>query len=351
MISVIIKSYNRPWLLGVCLESVAEYLIGSRQVIVADDGTDGVLWAEARRRFGHLADTWIRTEDGVAKWPLARAGRFTEVVPTCGRTWNAAQDAAECETILLLEDDSYLTRPLAADACVAVLHDNPEILCLIGLRERCLMEAGDGPIGHGPGAGESYVGAAVRAGTERFLLRRHPSWPWSFAGHAYRRADWTRMGPWPEGVATGPMEGFVQRRLAETGWMSRPYGVALEPWCRFDWQTSCRTDHPSTYAGRFRHVDACNRAWLTGEFVPTFRDVRLGRFAWGCDSGGSVGGPWELHYPRALRQINFVTGHELCGELSGAEADARWLSQANQEAARYGEAPQNTVPDECRSAP
>ena len=351
--SVILKSFNRPWLLGVCLESIRECLGPDGQVIVADDGTLPDLWAEARRRYGHLATDWIHSEAGEAKWTLCREGRFAEVVPTCGETWNRAHAAVQADVIFLIEDDSYLTRRVSAVACAWALRAVPETLCLIGLAERCAMEDGTGPVGHGPGSGNAWIEGRDLGWSEHFRMLRHAVWPWSFDGIFYRRADWDRIGPWPEGVATGPMEGFVQRRLAELGWMDRSYGVAAAhagiggPFCRFDWQTSCRTDHPSTYAGRFRHVDACNAAWLSGEFVPTYRDVRMGR--WPSDRLRSSDG-MQLHYPRALRQINYVTGHELCGELAGEAADARWLSQANAEAARYGEAPWEAVPPECRSA-
>lgn len=351
-VSVIVKSYQRPWLLGVCLESV-RWAMPRAQIIVADDGTDGVLWQVAMARFAGLFDAVVHNERGEAKWPLCREGRFAEVIPTCGETWNRAHAQLAHDLVFLIEDDSYMTRAVDVLACASVLRVAPEALCLIGLRERCAMEKAPRPVGHGPGEGESWIeGCGLPENAEHFLLRRHTVWPWSFDGIFYRRADWNQIGPWPEGVATGPMEGFVQRRLRELGWIGRPYGLSRArngvggPFCRFDMQTSCRTDHPSTYAGRFRHVDACNAAWLAGDFCPTYDDVRVGRFAWDRRRSGD---PMTLHYPRRLRQINFVTGHELCGELHGAEADARWLSQANSEAERYGEPPWREVPEGCRS--
>src|SRR3990167_2328032 len=304
-LTIIVKSYQRPWLLGICLESVRKCLDAER-VIIADDGTAPELWREAARRYGYLWTDAVHSEEGKAKWDLCKEGRFEAVRPTCGKTWNAAQALVKTDTIFLIEDDSYMTRRVNVAACVETLRACPELLCLIGLRERCDMEQGIGPVGHGPGARTQHIIEATTDGNimpERFLPLRHHVWPWSFDGIFYRHADWGRIGPWPEDVATGPMEGFVQTRLQRLDWTGRPYGVAMTPFCCFDSQSSCRTDHPSTYAGRFRHVDACNAAWLAG-WNQTLAEALVG-----------------LRYPRELRLINFVTGHELCGELNGADAD------------------------------
>lgn len=329
---VLIKSFMRPWLLGVCIQSIRHHWGRAPRIIVADDGTAPDLYAEAQRRYGADVDEWVHSVEGEAKWPLCREGRFGDVVPTCGKTWNEAAALVHAPVTFLIEDDSYLTRGFdPAIACGALL-SLPEWLCLLGLKERLAME------------GEPD--SSMLADTETLHTRRHPFWPWSFDGIFYRTDDWQRIGPWPEGVATGPMEGFVQNRLRDLGWVDRPYAVPAVPFCQFDGSTSCRTD-PANYAGRFRHVDACNAAWLAGEFVPTYAHVLHGRAPW-TDPLRTFGA--GLHYPRRLRQMNYVTGHELAGELSGALADARWLSQANAEAERYGEEPWATVPEECKSA-
>lgn len=438
-ISVIVKSYQRPWLLRVCLESIREFWPRDRyeyEVVIADDGTSPELWNEFVTRHYGLYDVAVHSRAGEAKWPLCRAGRFGEVVPTCGKTWNDAFAASRGDIIFLIEDDSYLTRPMSPEACAQALRKAAEVhinvMCLIGLQERVDMDVHgirdadrmkrgrrptvflDGmelprcpnhhvtPLGQettegvpqradgDPSAGGcawnvlrsmrcavcgwSAVGdEAVHAALsvrrrETFLLLTHPVWPWSFDGIFYRRADWEQIGPWPESTATGPMEWFVQQRLRALGWLGpagddpdspgRRYGLAERPFCRFDSQTSVRTDHPSTYLGRFRHVDACNAAWLSEAFSPTFADVRDGRCVWtrgtysatGLPQGIRLADPMQLHYPRHLRQVEFVTGHELKGELAGAEADAYWLAYANGIAARYGEAPYETVPEGLRSA-
>jgi hypothetical protein len=331
-LSVIIKSYQRPWLLGICLESILRH-IGDAQIIVADDGTDPILWREAVKRYGHLFPQSVHSVDGEKKWALCKEGRFGDVTPTCGETWNKAFDKARCDTILLIEDDSYLTRDIDVDACEVLLRTDPSLLCLIGLRERCLMEPPES--------------RRIKTRDEIFFLNSNPVWPWSFDGIFYRSDDWERIGPWPYGVATGPMEGFVQDRLRSLDWHIRPYGTATVPFCQFDAQCSVRTDNPSTYAGRFRHVDAINEAWLAGQFCPTFKDVRLGTAPWIRE--GSFFQPMALHYPSHLRQINFVTGNELCGDLHGEAANERWLSQRNAEAYGYGDPETHSVPEECKS--
>lgn len=422
VVSVIVKSYNRPWLLRVCLESIATFWPRERfpnyEVIVADDGTEPHLWTEVERRYGgDLMDFAVHNDEGEKKWPLCREGRFGEVVPTCGQTWNEAHEFARGRFIFLIEDDSYLIRPSSPSAMANILHMansdqlKANLMCVIGLRERLELDvhgiserdrvteppqgaellAVAGRVaelvracpactaaGHAraidrigassvsPPCGACFAAVTfavaeaknrpsplfmdamdVHGNRETVALLRHPIWPWSFDGIMYRKSDWDEIGPWPTTVATGPMEHFVQTRLRELGWLTtRKYGLAPDPFCCFDAQTSCRTDYPSTYAGRFRHVDAVNAAWLARDFDPSFEDVRTGRLPW---DRTRTSDPMRLHYRRDLRQSSFVTGHELCGDLAGEAADARWLSQANQEAARYGEQAYESVPDACRS--
>jgi len=294
-VSVIVKSYQRPWLLGICLESIRKHLKGAR-VIVADDGTEFELWCEARKRYGHLWNVDVHSYDGEEKWALCKDGRFGEVKPTCGKTWNDAHLWASHDSIIfLIEDDSYLIRDIDAETCIEALNGRPDLLCVIGLKERRAMEV--------------PTDTVLRVQNETFLLNHHPVWPWSFDGIFYRLRDWYQIGPWPENVATGPMEGFVQERLRYLGWLGRSFGIANVPFCQFDAQSSVRTDHPSTYAGRFRHVDAINKAWMSGKFQPTFDDVTLGCAPW--IAPGACFEPMTLHYPEGLWQAEFCEGWEL----------------------------------------
>jgi hypothetical protein len=343
LISVIVKSYQRPFLLRVCLESIRTFWPNRAdyEVIVADDGTAGHLWDAFVLRHGDLFDAAIHSTPGESKWQACREGRFSDVVPSCGTTWNEAHARARGDIIFVIEDDSYLIRPSDPTACANVLHANTDLLCLIGLKERMWLDI------HGVREDERVARAerVMRSRAEAFAALTHQIWPWSFDGIFFRAADWNQLGPWPTDLPTGPMEGFVQRRLQELGWSARPYGMALDPMCAFDFQNSVRTD-PSNYLGRFRHIDAINARWLAGNYSPTFEDVRLGRLPW--DHSRSFGS-MRLHYPNELRQIHFVTGHELCGELHGEAADARWLAEANNQSTFYGESPPITVPDLCKS--
>lgn len=356
LISVIVKSYQRPFLLRVCLESIQKYW-GPRneyEVIVADDGTRPELLDRFEDRFGgELYDRFVHSTTGEEKWELCKQGKFSRVIPTCGSTWNDAQAIAKGEIIFLIEDDSYLIRPMSHVACADALQIRPETLCLIGLKERLELDI------HGvqergrvlealKDEETSLIGTHLNSGVveqEVFALLKHPVWPWSFDGIFYRAADWKTIGDWPLMVSTGPMEGFVQGRLRDLGWTDRHYGMSRHPFCGFDGYTSVRTDQ-ANYLGRFRHVDAINAAWMDGSFDPCFEDVVRGRLTW---DQSRTGAPIQLHYPRHLRQINFVTGHELCGELRGHEADARWLAEANQQAMLYGETLLESVPESCRS--
>lgn len=303
------------------------------------------------RYSGILFDKLVHSTTGEDKWQHASAGRFDRVIPTCGDTWNAAQNVASGQVIFLIEDDSYLIRPSNPVACADALIKRPETLCLIGLKERLELDI------HGVQERNRVKDALEHVDTtlvgvdhdsreyEEFALLKHSVWPWSFDGIFYTAKDWEQIGPWPIRVSTGPMEGFVQTQLQTLKWCDRHYGMTKMPFCGFDGYTSVRTDQ-ANYLGRFRHCDAINQAWFDGSFDPLFEDVELGRYTW---DRTMFGAKMQLHYPRGLRQINFVTGHELCGDLHGADADRRWLAEANQQASIYGEEPLTIVPESCRS--
>lgn len=342
-ITVIVKSYQRPFLLRICLESIERYFLGrDHEVIIADDGTDLELWSKFVTRFDSLFDDAVHSVSGEHKWDLCRRGSMSTVIPTCGNTWNLAQAKAKGDVIFLIEDDSYMVRPCDAESCADVLSRDENILSLIGLKERMSLDV------HGIRESDRVI-QAEKVGTpqEQFALLTHAVWPWSFDGIFYRKSDWNQIGPWPTHLSTGPMEGFIQGRLRELGWTSRPYGISTNPFCAFDCQNSVRTD-AGNYTGRFRHIDAINQAWIDGSFDPTFDDVIRGALPW--DRSRCLD-EMRLHYPKYLRQINFVTGHELCGDLCGIAADQRWLAEANNQSAYYGDHGWTEVPDLCRSAP
>jgi len=292
--TVLVKSFRRPAHLQLCLESLRWFWPATVPVIVADDGTephiiDRLASDNATRPPAGLPLLYDRLVDnprGGGKWALSRAGRFAEVVHTCGETWNAAMAAVETEYVFVIEDDAYLCRPDDPAVHLDALARNPSLLCVIGLGLRVDLEA--------RGFGTPFNDGASDGPYHRVFT--HQYWPWSFCSLFFRRSDWARIGPWPTGVSTGAMEGWLQGRLRETDDMTRPYAVCREALTRMDQGTRVRVDRPDVAAGAvghrvYEHADALVRAWLERRWAPTLDETLAAR---------------QIVYPPGLRAEDFA---------------------------------------------
>ena len=144
---IVVKHYRRPYLLQVCLESLRHFWpkIDDYKVIVADDGSDPLLIDMIYARIYSqtlpaLYSLFLDNKRGAGKWALARAGRFNEIVHTCGETWNTAYSVASSDHLFVIEDDSRLTRDFDPQAALSLLDEKPDILCVIGLKQRVELE-------------------------------------------------------------------------------------------------------------------------------------------------------------------------------------------------------------------
>ena len=273
-LTVVVKSFRRPYLLGLCLESLARFWPRDHAryfIVIADDGSDAATIDAIEAEFYSrgLYDYFVGNPRGTGKWALAREGRFSEVAHTCGETWNAAMSIVGTEYVFVIEDDCRLLTPSDPRWNIDLLRRRPDVLCAIGLRQRVELEAR----GFGTPAGEE----------PGHRLYTHASWPWSFDSIFFRRSDWARLGPWPTGISTGAMEDWLTGRLRATGLIDRPYAVTTEPMSAIDEQTRVRVDRPDLGAGAppwrvYRQADACLRAWMEGRWRPTLDDaIEMGR--------------------------------------------------------------------------
>lgn len=273
---IVVKHYRRPYLLQVCLESLRHFWPKTEdyKVIVADDGTDPLIVDLTYGRIysatlPSLYNLFLQNPRGAGKWALARAGRFSEVAHTCGETWNAAYSVCGADYIFVIEDDSRLTRDFDPQNAIELLAAKPDVLCAIGLQQRVDLEA-------------SGFGARAILGheaDEHFDIFIHSYWPWSFDSIFFRRADWAKIGPWPVGISTAAMEGWVTGRLREVGFADRPYAVAKQAFSVIDEQSRVRVDPIAPGSAgmptwnTYIHSDACLRAWVEGRFNPKLEDV------------------------------------------------------------------------------
>lgn len=262
--SIVVKHYRRPYLLRVCLESIAHFWPRAQYdytVIVADDGTDPLLidmiYTRLYSTAPSLYDMFIDNPRGAGKWALARNGRFAEVAHTCGDTWNAAYSLHHGDYMFVTEDDSRLIRPFNPEDATAILAAHPDYLCVIGLKQRADLEAS----GFGTKIGETAVAGVYT----------HSYWPWSFDSVFLRHSDWAQIGPWPSGVSTADMESWLTARLRKIGFIDRPYAVLNDPISIIDECSRVRVDQDSGKrdAGTYIHADACLRAWVEKSFNPT----------------------------------------------------------------------------------
>lgn len=266
--TVLLKHYRRPAHLRLCLDSLRRFWPSDVPVIVADDGTEPHVIDRIAADMGHLYTRFVDNPRGGAKWALSRAARFAEVVHTAGETWNAAMATVETPYVFVIEDDVRIVRPDDPAVHLAALEANPSLLCVIGLRLRCELEAS--------GFGTPFEDGACDGPHHRVFT--HPYWPWSFDSIFFRRVDWARIGPWPVGVSTGAMESWLQERLRATADLLRPYAVMREPLTDMDQCSRVRVDRPDVAAGApahrvYEHADALVRAWYERRWQPTLDET------------------------------------------------------------------------------
>lgn len=109
---VYVKSFNRPFYLDRCLQSVKALARGVERVVVLDDGTEEVFLEHLRRQH---PDVEFRRSGGQGKWQLVREQAFEEirsrfVAPHA--FWLKELHADQADYFCLLEDDTWLTRSL-----------------------------------------------------------------------------------------------------------------------------------------------------------------------------------------------------------------------------------------------
>ena len=109
-ISIIVKSFNRPYYLDRCLQSIFKYVSGDYNVIVVDDGTPPIYLDKIKKK--HPKVTMVYSdlyEEKVAQLQAHAFGTSSfnlKIIPS--KLWvKAVQDASQ--VFCMLEDDVWIT--------------------------------------------------------------------------------------------------------------------------------------------------------------------------------------------------------------------------------------------------
>jgi len=112
-VSILVKSFNRPFYLDRCLRSIYEHVTGDFTITVLDDGTPPAYLAEIVRRYPQVQIERSELYDAkVAQLEAHAAGgpKFSlRSIPT--KLWIAGVEAAS-PIFCLLEDDIWMTEPV-----------------------------------------------------------------------------------------------------------------------------------------------------------------------------------------------------------------------------------------------
>lgn len=128
-VSILVKSFNRPYYLDRCLRSIVQQVSGDYEVVVLDDGTPPEYLAEiARRHPGVRIERSAAYEAKVAQIVAQAAGEapFTlRNIPT--KLWRTGVEQAS-DIFCLLEDDIWMTQPLNIDTATAYMRERQIVL-------------------------------------------------------------------------------------------------------------------------------------------------------------------------------------------------------------------------------
>ncbi|GAB3832141.1 glycosyltransferase family 2 protein [Hymenobacter jeollabukensis] len=112
-VSILVKSFNRPYYLDRCLRSIYDHVTGSYTITVLDDGTPGRYLDEIQRRYPEVRIVRSELYDAkVAQLDAHAAGGAPfslRIIPT--KLWIEGVEQATPK-FCLLEDDIWMTRPV-----------------------------------------------------------------------------------------------------------------------------------------------------------------------------------------------------------------------------------------------
>lgn len=129
IITLLVKSFNRPYYLDRCLQSIADKVHGEYEVVVLDDGTPPVYLAEIARR--HPAVHIERSDAYLAKVSqlqghMAGGPAFNlRIIPT--KLWMEGVQKAS-DIFCMLEDDIWITEPFDISEVTAYMREQQIVL-------------------------------------------------------------------------------------------------------------------------------------------------------------------------------------------------------------------------------
>ncbi|OGX87115.1 hypothetical protein BEN47_11575 [Hymenobacter lapidarius] len=127
--TLLVKSFNRPYYLDRCLQSIADQVRGEYEVVVLDDGTPPAYLDEITRRHPSVRIEPSALYDAkVAQLAAHVAGTASfslRIIPT--KLWlNGVKQASDI--FCMLEDDIWVTQPFDVDAMTAYMRERQIVL-------------------------------------------------------------------------------------------------------------------------------------------------------------------------------------------------------------------------------
>lgn len=139
MISILIKSFNRPYYLDRCLNSIVEKVKGNYQITILDDGTPTVYIDKLKQKFPKVhfifSANYVQKTELVAN--LDNYKEFGFEIPT--KMWIDAVEKAS-DYFIITEDDVWFTQPIHLDKLVAECEANNVQLLKLGWNSNTIHE-------------------------------------------------------------------------------------------------------------------------------------------------------------------------------------------------------------------
>ena len=127
--TLLVKSFNRPYYLDRCLQSIADNVRGDYEVVVLDDGTPPAYLVEIARRHPSVRIEHSALYDAKVEQLAAHvAGTDTfslRIIPT--KLWLKGVEQAT-DIFCMLEDDIWVTQPFDVDATTAYMRERQIVL-------------------------------------------------------------------------------------------------------------------------------------------------------------------------------------------------------------------------------
>lgn len=118
---ILIKSFNRPYYLDRCLQSIVQLVTGYQKIVLLEDGTPEIFLQKIRDKYPNIQIEYSRAYPSKSEAAIQGLASINKDIPV--PLWVKEAEKAS-DYFVLLEDDMWFTQPVDLDSLLQVMQNN-----------------------------------------------------------------------------------------------------------------------------------------------------------------------------------------------------------------------------------